>query len=190
MQPAVPIEVDEETGVWSTDGLPMLYVPRHFFVGNHAAVESALGRPAYAAQLHDAGYRSAHFWCEAAAQHHGLKGLPVFARYLERLSHRGWGRFSFETRDADAGTADIKLEHSLFVLAQPGERGKLCYMFEGWFAGAMDWVRTDLGIPAASRCVETQCAADGFACCLFTVRPGSLQQSELEPCAIQTSFSR
>ena len=44
MKPQVPIEVDESTGVWTTDGLPMLYVPRHFFVNNHTAIEEALGR--------------------------------------------------------------------------------------------------------------------------------------------------
>ena len=36
--PEMPILVDDETGVWSTDGLPMLYVPRHFFINNHVAV--------------------------------------------------------------------------------------------------------------------------------------------------------
>ena len=44
MNPQVPIDVDEKTGVWTTDALPMLYVPRHFLVNNHEAVEQALGR--------------------------------------------------------------------------------------------------------------------------------------------------
>ena len=39
-----PIDVDADTGVWSTNGLPMLYVPRHFFINNHLAIEAALGR--------------------------------------------------------------------------------------------------------------------------------------------------
>jgi hypothetical protein len=39
----VPIEVDERTGVWSVDGMPMILVPRHFFLNNHLAAESALG---------------------------------------------------------------------------------------------------------------------------------------------------
>lgn len=29
--PEVPIEVDPVTGVWRTDGLPMVYLPRHFW---------------------------------------------------------------------------------------------------------------------------------------------------------------
>lgn len=37
--PQLPIEVDSETGVWTSDALPMLYVPRHFFVNNHMGIE-------------------------------------------------------------------------------------------------------------------------------------------------------
>jgi hypothetical protein len=42
--PQIPIEVDDETGVWSTNGLPMLFMPRHFFINNHLASEKALGK--------------------------------------------------------------------------------------------------------------------------------------------------
>ena len=40
--PQLPIEVDSETGVWTSDALPMLYVPRHFFVNNHMGIEEVL----------------------------------------------------------------------------------------------------------------------------------------------------
>jgi hypothetical protein len=30
--PSVPIKIDPDTGIWSTDGLPMIYMPRHFVV--------------------------------------------------------------------------------------------------------------------------------------------------------------
>ena len=46
--PQLPIEVDSETGVWTSDALPMLYVPRHFFVNNHIGIEEVLGAEAYA----------------------------------------------------------------------------------------------------------------------------------------------
>ena len=49
MQPQLPISVDETTGIWTTDGLPMIYVPRHFFVNNHVEAEAAIGRETYAA---------------------------------------------------------------------------------------------------------------------------------------------
>ena len=50
--PQLPIEVDSETGVWTSDALPMLYVPRHFFVNNHMGIEEVLGAEAYAEILY------------------------------------------------------------------------------------------------------------------------------------------
>ncbi len=171
MKPQLPIEVDEETGVWTTDGLPMLYVPRHFFTNNHIAIEAALGREIYARQLYDAGYKSAYFWCEKEAVTHNMSGLAVFEHYLKRLSQRGWGLFAFASSDASSGHASITLHHSSFVLAQPDAHGKLCYMFAGWFSGAMDWVGQNTGCSYATTSSETQCAAEGHAHCIFTVAP-------------------
>ena len=102
---------------------------------------------------------------------HGLSGLAVFEHYLKRLSQRGWGLFSFVSADVDSGHAQIALKNSSFVLQQPGVSGKLCYMFEGWFAGAMDWVGKDTGHSYATVSRETQCAAEGHDHCIFTVTP-------------------
>lgn len=171
MKPQLPIEVDEVTGVWTTDGLPMLYVPRHFFTNNHLAIEAALGRETYAQQLYDAGYKSAFFWCAREAVTHELRGMAVYEHYLRRLSQRGWGLFSFESADEETGHARIRLQNSSFVLAQPEELNKLCYMFAGWFSGAMDWVGKDTGRNYLTTSSETQCAAEGFDHCIFTVEP-------------------
>ena len=116
MNPQVPIDVDEKTGVWTTDALPMLYVPRHFLVNNHEAVEQALGREAYAAILYAAGHKSAYYWCDREARQHGIRGVDVFAHYLTRISQRGWGQFSIAGIDPERATADIELRHSAFVL--------------------------------------------------------------------------
>jgi len=105
MQPQLPIDVDPETGVWTTDALPMLYVPRHFFTNNHVAVEEALGREAYADILYKAGYKSAYHWCDKEAKQHGLSGMAVFEHYLKRLSQRGWGLFSIVEADPKAARA-------------------------------------------------------------------------------------
>jgi predicted hydrocarbon binding protein len=171
MKPQVPIEVDERSGVWTTDGLPMLYVPRHFFVNNHTAIEASLGREKYAELLYDAGYKSAHYWCGRESQTHGLAGVAVFEHYLERLSQRGWGKFCFVNVDAKTAHADIRLDHSAFVLASPGERGRLCYMFAGWFSGAMDWVLEQSARQLRTISSETQCASEGHPHCIFSVRP-------------------
>ena len=174
--PQLPIEVDSETGVWTSDALPMLYVPRHFFVNNHRGIEDVLGADAYAEILYKAGYTSAWHWCEKEAQCHGLEGVAVFEHYMKRLSQRGWGLFSFDEVDARSGHARIRLEHSVFVLAQgiagvPVSRDKVCYLFAGWFSGAMDWVGQATGQTWKTHSEETRCAAEGHAHCVFTVTP-------------------
>ena len=176
MQPQLPIDVDPTSGVWSTDGLPMIYVPRHFFVNNHVEAEAAIGRDVYAASLYAAGHRSAYFWCDQEAATHGLKGLDVFEHYLKRLSQRGWGLLSFDRVDVKTGDAKVRLTHSVFVLAQgiagvPVKKEKVCYLFAGWFAGAMDWVGEHTGQSWTTQSTETQCAAEGHEHCEFTVTP-------------------
>ncbi len=121
MQPQLPIDVDPDTGVWTTDALPMLYVPRHFFTNNHMAVEEALGADAYAEILYKAGYKSAYHWCDKEAALHGLNGMAVFEHYLKRLSQRGWGLFEIIEADPASARARIELRHSSFVLQQPGK---------------------------------------------------------------------
>ena len=160
MAPELPIEVDVETGVWTTDALPMLYVPRHFFINNHIAVEQALGVEAYAEILYHAGYKSAWHWCEKEAELHGLAGEAVFEHYMTRLSQRGWGRFITEAIDLEAGTARVRLEHSAFVY-QLGKVGyRVEYMFTGWFAGAMDQILAASGSALRTRAEQTQSGAE------------------------------
>lgn len=138
--PQLPIEVDSETGVWTTDALPMLYVPRHFFVNNHMGIEEVLGADAYAEILYKAGYKSAWHWCEKEAECHGLEGVAVFEHYMKRLSQRGWGLFEIERINLEEGTAEVRLRHSAFVYVYGKVNRKVDYMFTGWFAGAMDQI--------------------------------------------------
>ncbi len=170
--PELPIEVDDATGVWLSDALPMLYVPRHFFVNNHKAIEAALGVERYAALLYDAGYRSAWHWCDKEAAHHGLAGAAVFEHYLRRLSQRGWGWFTVESLDVERGEARVRLDHSAFVY-EYGECGeKVDYMFTGWFAGAMDWIAESRGSALRTRSVQRQSAAEpGCEYGIFEVSP-------------------
>lgn len=174
MPPELPIEVDSETGVWTTDALPMLYVPRHFFINNHVAVEQALGIETYAEILYQAGYKSAWHWCEKEAELHGLEGESVFEHYMTRLSQRGWGLFITEDIDLDAGTAQVRLEHSAFVYQQGKVGHKVDYMFTGWFAGAMDQILGARGSALRTVAEQTQSAAEpGCDVGRFQVSPRS-----------------
>lgn len=169
--PEVPIDVDAGTGAWTTDGMAMIYMPRHFFVGNHQAVEAALGKARHGEILHEAGHAAAFAWCAAAARAGGLAGLDVFHHYLARLSQRGWGRFRALSVDAAAGRALVRLDHSVFVAESPHGGDGLCTLFAGWFAGALAWVDTQNGLQRTLAGGETQCAGAGADHCLFEVTP-------------------
>jgi len=172
MQPQLPIDVNADTGVWTTDRLPMIYVPRHFFVNNHVETEAVVGREVYAPALYKAGYRSAYFWCQQEAATHGLAGMAVYEHYLKRLSQRGWGLFKIQDIDLDKGTASVKLEHSAFVYVYGKVGRKVDYMFTGWFAGAMDQILAARG--SSIRTVAEQVyggSEEGHDDGLFIVKP-------------------
>jgi len=146
--PQLPIEVDSDTGVWTTDALPMLYVPRHFFINNHQAIEEELGAERYAEILYKAGYKSAWHWCEKEAALHGLSGVAVFEHYMKRLSH------------------------SAFVYEYGKVGRKIEYMFTGWFAGAMDQILAAAGSPLRTLAEQVQSAAEeGCDYGVFITRP-------------------
>ena len=170
--PEMPIEVNDDTGVWTTDALPMLYVPRHFFINNHMGIEEELGAEVYAQVLYKAGYKSAYYWCEKEAECHGISGVDVFEHYMNRLSQRGWGIFTTQSIDLEAGTCTVRLDHSAFVLQMGQVNRKVDYMFTGWFAGAMDQIAQSLGYKVKTQAVQTQCAAEeGIEFGLFEVTP-------------------
>jgi hypothetical protein len=178
--PAMPIQVDDETGVWTTDALPMLYVPRHFFVNNHMAIEKELGPEKYAEILYRAGYKSAFYWCEKEAELHGLQGEAIFHHYMNRLSQRGWGLFITEALDLQAGTARVRLEHSAFVYQYGKVNRKVDYMFTGWFAGAMDQIAISLGYPVRTLAEQIQSGSEeGCEVGLFEVRPVTADSQHL-----------
>lgn len=172
-QPEVSIDVDDDTGTWSVDGVPMILVPRHFFINNHIAVEQALGAAKYAEILFGAGRKSAYVWCESEARTHGLTGVEVFYHYMKRLSQRGWAQFKVQSVDADKGRARVRVDHSVFVLQNwAGRPDKACYMFRGWFPGSLEFVADSGGTSLKLTCTEIQCAAEGrHDYCIFEIAP-------------------
>lgn len=173
--PEVPISVDPETGRWTTDSLPMLYVPLHFFVNNHKAIEKELGVERYSRLLYDAGYKSAWTWCEHEAALHNLAGMDVFEHYLKRLSQRGWGLFEILDYDLADAKASVSIKNSAFHQPDSDDQGTGDYMFTGWFSGAMDQILHAQGssIRTRSRQVHWE-GQDGAEYGLFHVAPGQL----------------
>lgn len=167
--PAVRIDVDPATGAWTTDGMPMLYVPRHFLMGLIRTVRDALGEDAAMRQFHQSSAQAAYRWCAMESAATGLAGLDVFHHYMRRLSQRGWGLFDGRGIDPRTGTGIVTLRHSSFV-AEAGQTGaKTCGFCAGWAPGALAWVSDtqSLGWRLAGR--EARCAAEGFAHCELAV---------------------
>jgi Domain of unknown function (DUF5943)/V4R domain len=172
MQPVVPIDVDETSGIWRTDGLPMVYLPRHFLVNNHLAVEEALGREAYLAILRTATAKSAVEWCQAQVRGKGFDPEVTFRHYFERLSQRGWGQFSIDALDTTDRRGSISLRNSIFAL-EAGQRAaqaagdRVCYMFEGFVTGAFSFLFGNSVAMPSVEAQETQCACEGHDHCRF-----------------------
>jgi len=171
-KPEVDIQVDESTGRWSVDSLPMILVPQHFFLNNHYAVEKALGATELERILRPAGYRSAYVWCQKEAEFHKLTGEQVFRHYLKRLSQRGWAQFHIEDFDQQRGTADVVVRNSAMIdPSHVQQKRKCCYMFAAWFEGAFDYVAKHEG-QISHQAREIYCAAEGeHDHCRFEVRP-------------------
>ena len=172
-KPQVDIEVDDTTGRWSVDALPMILVPQHFFLNNHFAVEAVLGSERLADVLRPAGYRSAYFWCEREAAHHGLDGLDVFHHYMRRLTQRGWGQFKPHEIDLAAGRASIRVDNSAFVDDERRRsRRRVCYMFAAWLEGSLEYAAAAIGKKLSLQAHEACCAAEGtHDHCRFEVSP-------------------
>ena len=167
----VPIEFDPETGRWSVEGQPMLLIPRHFFVFMQMESEKRFGVEATRAVVHEATCKAAKLWCEREAETHRIDGIEVFRHYLRRLSQRGYGLLEIEAIDPAAGTASIRLDHSVYVAEYGRNAGRrVCYMFTSAFIGAMDYVAAAAGRTQDLVSEEVQCAAEGADCCRFVVR--------------------
>lgn len=175
----VPVRVDPDTGEWSVDGVPMILVPRHFFVNNKKALEEALGYEESAALFREPGDRSAREWCAREAVTHGLSGPKIFYHYMKRLSQRGWGQFTVEELDVASGRARVRVDNSVFVAEHgTGAGRRVCYMFQGWLEGALGYIVEQNRGPTQLLCREIRCSADGADYCLFEVGPERDQSGE------------
>lgn len=163
----VPVDVDERTGAWSVDGIPMILAPRHMIVNNLRATEDAVGHDRSAEMLHDAGYRSAQTWCRQQCEYHSLDETAVVHHYLDQLGRRGWGRFAIRSLDLERGEAEIVVTHSSLADADGAAQRPTCYLFRSWLEGALDLALAGAGRPTGFHVEEAACAGTGASSCTF-----------------------
>ena len=166
--PQVPIDVDPATGIWQTDGLPMIYLPRHFMVNMQKGIEAAIGAEAYRTMIYGSSDLSAVQWCRQEARTHGLTPVETFRHYLKRMSQRGHGLPEITALDEAAGTASVTVRHSAYALGYGSQAGRrVCYVFEGSFAGGLRYVMEAAGRMGEVVCREVACMAEGHPECRF-----------------------
>ncbi len=167
----VPVRVDPQTGAWSVDGQPMVLVPRHYWAFIQQSLEDGLGLEKAHELLSNPGYRAAKVWCERESATHGLRGGPLFRHYMQRMSERGYGAIRIEALDLEAGTADVRIEHSVY----PAEYGLVnrcvCYRFEGPLEGSVEYCAATEGRTLKLQAREVACVSAGASECRFDVRP-------------------
>lgn len=160
----IPVEIDESSGEWRMDGMPMLLLPREEMARLQGTVT---GGPAEAA-WQAVARRSAYNWCAAEAERTGSDPVTVFEGYLDNLSRRGWGRFELLYCRPDDCGAGVRVYNSPFALA-PGSGSRACRTFVAWLEGAMNWACSDPNLAAIAE--ERCCASGGAEACEFVIRP-------------------
>lgn len=169
--PEVHIDVDAETGIWRTDGVPMIYTPRMFLVNMQQTMEATMGVEAFRRVLHASSDLSAVQWCRNQATTQGISAEQTFRHYLRRLSQRGFGQITIAALDPAAGTGTVIARNSAFALGYGADAGRcVCYMFEGSFRGGMRHVLEASGTPGEPHCEEVECVAAGAVECRFELR--------------------
>lgn len=166
-----PLASDPETGQLSSEGQPMIVIPRRFFVYIQMAVEEQLGTAA-AEKLYDEPTRKgARVWCEMHEKESGQAPMAVVRDYLDRVSRRGMGRLEISSIDEASCDGEFTVANSIFVaeLGRANDR-KVCYSFAAAFGGAMEYLRERRGLVAvAAESRERTCEAQGAHACRFQV---------------------
>lgn len=164
----VPVAVDDDTGAWSVDGMPVVLVPRHLWVSVQAALEAGLGLAAAQDLFWQTSHAAAWTWCTRQGDRFGLAGAALFAHYVRSASRRGYGRMTVEQLDLARGTARLRVAHSVYVAEYGRNAGRpVCHVFSGSFAGGLHCASERIGLPGPWHARETACAAHGAQDCVF-----------------------
>jgi hypothetical protein len=93
----------------------------------------------------------------------------VLERWSAPFAASGWGACIFDLSAHAKGITLVELRHSAAAGAVGRANAPVCHLYAGLFAGALSFYDR-----VESHAVETECAAQGHACCRFIVGPGPL----------------
>jgi len=118
----VPVDIDNESGAWMSEGQPMILIPRRFWVFVQKQAEEQFGLVATAELFNHATRKGTRVWCEQEELRSGACREEVLKRYFDRVSARGMGRFAIKSIDVDTGHLAVELHNSIYV-AEYGNEG-------------------------------------------------------------------
>ena len=98
-----------------------------------------------------------------------MDALFVLERWATPFAAAGWGACSFDLAALAKGLVFVELRHSIAVSAVGRATAPVCDLYAGLLAGALSFYHR-----AENHAVETECAAQGHACCRFIIGPGNL----------------
>jgi hypothetical protein len=131
------------TGSLTLNGLPMLLMPRHFFRYIMREVHKEVGAETFRQIYWHAGFDGAVSFCESYQKSHGCSPLEAVRGYLDEMSIRGWGHFSIQHIDPQAGTMEVLLRNS--SLAAEGDIPSGIVAWEGAMLGSISFLRKKSG---------------------------------------------
>ena len=153
------------------DTVPMVLMPRWFFVAIKKQVEKLGGEQISRKVFYEAGYEGATLWAQTQIREAGLSGKAIMEQYLGSASLRGWGRFSILSFEMDAGKGHFRLYHSA-VAEETGRRaGPVCDHLPGSLAGAFQAILDYGGKTLKVIGRELKCKSQGEQFCEFIVEP-------------------
>ena len=153
------------------DTVPMVLMPRWFFVSIKQAVEKMCGPDTARKVYYQAGWEGAQKWARVQMEQGGLDGRAVMEQYMNSAGLRGWGRLSVKEYDENTGRVVVELTNSA-VAAETGPSGKaVCDHLPGSIAGAMSAILEASGKPQRLIGREVECESMGQERCLFETGP-------------------
>jgi predicted hydrocarbon binding protein len=153
------------------DTVPMVLMPRWFFVAIKKQIEKLSGDDISKQVYYNAGYEGATLWAQTQIKEAGLSGKAIMEQYLGSASMRGWGRFAILSFKKDEGKGHFQLYNSA-VAEETGHSDRtVCDHLPGSLAGAFQAILDHDGKTLKVIGRETKCICQGDQWCEFIVEP-------------------
>ena len=151
------------------ESVPMLLMPRWFFVAIKKQVESLAGKEISKKVYYEAGYEGASKWAQTQMKEAGLSGRAVIEQYLASASVRGWGRFEILDFDQERGYGKFRIHHSAVAEETGLVKETVCDHLPGSIAGAFQTILDHARVARKVQGREVKCISNGDSFCEFVV---------------------